>query len=760
MNRRLVWQRLSLFSLAAALVGLLALFGSGGARAQEPERIIAPAPEAIVGTGFTYQGYLTDAGAPVDGACTLTFSLWDAALGGNQIGGADIHPGVTVDQGRFTVLVNDGAAPFGNYPFDGNARWLAVTVDCGGGPFPLGPRQRLSPAPYAFSLRPGAVISGSLGTAILNVENTNTSPEFAGPGLAVSAIGIGAIVDAVGHGLLVDSEIGNGLQVSSAGQSGLLVQDAGNHGLWVLESANSGVQIEEANGDGLFVCSTGLTTGCTPSSSNNGLEVGNAQAAGVRVNTAVDGFAVVQATDDGFFAGTVGGNGLTIGSSLEHGIAIGSAGDEGLILTDAGGNGLRVQDAGGNGLQVDDATGHGVRVDNAGAAGISIGTAGTHGIFVLAANGGNGVNVASASADGVFVDSPNDDGVHVLNPGAYGVHVSNAGSDALRVDNAGGHGLRIQTATGSGIQIDNANDNGLQINAAGTAGVYVVDSGSDGLRTNSAGGDGLEVNSPGQDGVRIVNPGDDGVQVTGANDHGGYFSSNNVGVYARGGSGTAADLILGGNGSGNSDDDGRIVSDPSFPGSDIWLDSNDAVVVRLDVDNSGEDSDFQVQNAAGDVIFNVDDGGTTSVDVLQINGADLAERFDVRGVAGARPAPGMVVSIDPERPGRLMLSHEAGDRKVVGVISGAGGVQAGLVLGQEGTLADGALPVAITGRVYVRVDADAGAIQPGDFLTTSATPGVAVRAGDLATAQGAILGKAMTGLAEGQGLVLVLINLQ
>jgi hypothetical protein len=83
-----------------------------------------------------------------------------------------------------------------------------------------------------------------------------------------------------------------------------------------------------------------------------------------------------------------------------------------------------------------------------------------------------------------------------------------------------------------------------------------------------------------------------------------------------------------------------------------------------------------------------------------------------------------------------------------------------MLMGQQGTAADGQYPVALTGRVYVWVDAAYGAVEPGDLLTTSDTPGHAMKVSDYAQAQGAILGKAMTGLASGRGLVLVLVTLQ
>jgi hypothetical protein len=155
----------------------------------------------------------------------------------------------------------------------------------------------------------------------------------------------------------------------------------------------------------------------------------------------------------------------------------------------------------------------------------------------------------------------------------------------------------------------------------------------------------------------------------------------------------------------------------------------------------------------------LDVAGMTSTHVLQITGgSDLAEPFEVAGGESVRP--GMVVAIDSAQPGRLRLAAKAYDHAVAGVISGAGGVQSGLTLRQAGTAADGSVPVALSGRVYCWVDAAFGAVEPGDLLTTSETLGHAMKATDHARAHGAVLGKAMTALREGTGLVLVLVNLQ
>jgi len=152
--------------------------------------------------------------------------------------------------------------------------------------------------------------------------------------------------------------------------------------------------------------------------------------------------------------------------------------------------------------------------------------------------------------------------------------------------------------------------------------------------------------------------------------------------------------------------------------------------------------------------------GNMAARVVQITGgSDLSEKFEVRrGEAGIEP--GMVVAIDPTNPGKLEVSAKAYDRRVVGILSGAGGVAPGMLMGQAGTLADGDHPVALSGRVYVWADASNGPISAGDLLTTSSHAGHAMKVRDYGKAQGAILGKAMTGLSKGRGLVLVVVTLQ
>lgn len=168
--------------------------------------------------------------------------------------------------------------------------------------------------------------------------------------------------------------------------------------------------------------------------------------------------------------------------------------------------------------------------------------------------------------------------------------------------------------------------------------------------------------------------------------------------------------------------------------------SDGTTPIRLDADVSGE--------------------GRITTQVLQITGgSDLSEQFDIKAIHDEVTA-GMIVSIDPDQPGHLITSSKAYDKTVAGVISGAGGVKPGMMMGQAGTAADGKHAVALTGRVYCWMDADKGSIKPGDLITTSDTPGHGMKVKNHRKAQGAVIGKAMSSLDKGKGLVLVLVNLQ
>jgi len=144
---------------------------------------------------------------------------------------------------------------------------------------------------------------------------------------------------------------------------------------------------------------------------------------------------------------------------------------------------------------------------------------------------------------------------------------------------------------------------------------------------------------------------------------------------------------------------------------------------------------------------------TVSGDVI-LAGADCAEDFQVAD--GHRAEPGTVMVIDDD--GTLRESRDAYDTRVAGVVSGAGGYRPGLILDRR-SADEPRVAVALMGKVYCKVDARHSAIQLGDLLTASPTPGHAMKADPLRAA-GSVMGKALQALESGQGLIPILVTLQ
>jgi hypothetical protein len=98
-------------------------------------------------TAFTYQGNLTSNGQPANGNFDLTFSLFDAAIGGNQIGSQIVASAFPVTDGRFTTDLDFPTA------FAGQQRWVQVTVNGQ----ELSPRQPVNAVPVAQFALTGVV---------------------------------------------------------------------------------------------------------------------------------------------------------------------------------------------------------------------------------------------------------------------------------------------------------------------------------------------------------------------------------------------------------------------------------------------------------------------------------------------------------------------------------------------------------------------------------------------------------------------------
>jgi hypothetical protein len=119
-----------------------------------------PALAAPAGSAFTYQGKLTNAGAPVNGTCELSISLWDAATAGGFLD-SNTFPAVPISAGLFTVQLDYGAGPF-----TGQARWLETAVRCASDVnyVTLSPRTQLTATPYALYSLNNWSLGGNSGT--------------------------------------------------------------------------------------------------------------------------------------------------------------------------------------------------------------------------------------------------------------------------------------------------------------------------------------------------------------------------------------------------------------------------------------------------------------------------------------------------------------------------------------------------------------------------------------------------------------------
>ena len=165
-----------------------------------------------------------------------------------------------------------------------------------------------------------------------------------------------------------------------------------------------------------------------------------------------------------------------------------------------------------------------------------------------------------------------------------------------------------------------------------------------------------------------------------------------------------------------------------------------SVTVSKDISVSG------VAHFAGDVQI----GG-----MIRLDNADCAEDFDVAN--GKLIEPGSVMVLGDE--GALHESHQPYDKRVAGVISGAGDYKPGIVLDKQSP-GRTRQPLALLGKVFCKVDASYAPVKVGDLLTTSSTPGHAMKAESQTDSFGAVIGKALRPLESGRALIPILISLQ
>ncbi|MCG3131846.1 MAG: hypothetical protein FLDDKLPJ_02656 [Phycisphaerae bacterium] len=667
----------------AGIIGLCVLNG------------LLPRARAWVGDAFTYQGRLTEAGAPFNGMVNLEFSLWDAAIDGAQIGASLSLSDVPVNQGLFTVEVNAGGE-FGPSAFRGERRWLAISVNG----TPLTPRQEVTPAPYAqfaASAPRDYALAAADGDPIDAVVVDNDGNVGIGTATPSALLHVAGPIRIDGDATL---EFGGGFAKEvNAGKIGYEAFTPG-----ALDIIGAGLDAEVRR---IQFWADGGSTFTGPVSVGTGLQEG-----------------LLTIGDSSYFDTYV--TALTSGGFL---------GRAGIQLRHGNMN---------NGwtLEGDDRNREfNLRYHENDADGTIVAS------FDRFGNLGVGRRAPEAKLH--LAGNAKIDGTNTLEFGAGLSKETNAGKvgyqvftpDALDIVGAGASGLnrKIKLWSEGGLTIDGPTvaNGDLQVSGdseflgfLGVAGGAVFD-----LPV------GIGTDSP-TEWLTI-----------------GHFDGHDTyaAIRTRGGNLSRAGFKLR---HFSSSYGWTIESDERNP-------ANGLNILRHNNNVAGQSALFIATNngyvgiGTTSPSRELDVDGWVRCDVLQITGgADLAEPFDVKDVDEIKP--GMVVCIDPQEVGKMRLGRTAYDRTVAGVISGANGVRPGLMLQQSDQSATvGEHPVALTGRVWVYADADAGGpITAGDLLTTSNTPGHAMRVSDHTRAPGATLGKAMSALSSGRGMVLVLVALQ
>ena len=659
------------------------------------------------GTAFTYQGRLNNGTNPATGSFDLTFSLFGVSSGGSSLAGPVTNTAVGVTNGLFTVMVDFGAGVF-----TGSSNWLSIGVRTnGGGAFTaLTPRQQVTPTPYAIFAESanaagltGAVPAGDLtgvsGSGLISLNASQlTSGTVPDARLAADV----ALTDA--------NQTFTGTNTFSTGTGSGRLTVLGFGGIDTSMFTGLGLQYYASSGEGAIL-----------SSYNDGygfLSFYTKQGSGspIAKQVIIDKYGGVAIDQQNFNTGilnhtSTNGVGLTFGVGSGEGIA-------------------SQRTAGINQYGLDFYTGFARRMSILQNGNIGIGTTNPAANLDLYSASQAWLREWSAStANGSVLELRNDT-ASALNLGAINFSSALATPGQIAYQPANGMIFR----SGGSPQVTIATSGNVTFNSA-----INLQSSNSGLKwTNSVAGVTVGPGGSGPflwgfDGGALGTVSPDEVNLT-WDYSGNVWVNNNL---------SAASMTVRGN---------YLVVNGGSPvyayfgddgyGNDVQIGSQMSGVTALAAYNTADNAYMHFYCSS----------------ITIEGGADLAEPFSITSGQGEIPQ-GAVVVIDEQNPGHLKLSDQSYDQRVAGVVSGANGINPGIQMQQQGLL-EGGKNVALTGRVYVQTDASNGAIKPGDLLTTSATPGYAMKVTDHARASGAILGKAMTGLSEGRGLVLVLVTLQ
>ena len=212
------------------------------------------------------------------------------------------------------------------------------------------------------------------------------------------------------------------------------------------------------------------------------------------------------------------------------------------------------------------------------------------------------------------------------------------------------------------------------------------------------------------------------------------FSDNYAGVSGHSANSTGVSGVSSGDGAGV---DGTSASGAGLSGTSLMGNPIEAY---------GWTGLFQISR----VFYVSSGGGVHAKGSFYPNGADFAEMLPAQ--KGLEPGDVLVIGED----GNLARSSRPYQESVAGVHA----TQPGMIGGaHDGADLKGKIPMAVVGVVPVKVTSENGPIKPGDKLTTSSTPGHAMKA-DRHAEIGTVIGKALKPLEGERGVIEMLVVLQ
>jgi hypothetical protein len=433
----------------------------------------SPHSPAIIpaGSGFTYQGKLKEGANPANGQYDFQFALYDAATGGSQVGPLLTLANQTVTDGLFTVTLDFGAAAF-----NGESRWLEISVRHTGGTrySILAPRQPLTAAPYSMSLVPGAVISGTTttgpslvsannygsGTGVTGQSNSGYGGAFGSTsGTALFALGGTTGVNGQGNttgvyglgltsGVQGVSDAGQGVSGSSTSGIGVRGTSSTNVGVWGESSDESGVQGLSTNDFGVYGESS-TTYGVAGYSTNGGGVSGQSWTAGAS--------GVFGRNDTSGSFGVTGWstNGTGVSAISTNGTAVRGTSTNGMAIYGASTNGMAIQGVSSvsNGVQGNS--------DSSSASG------------VYGQNTGGGYGVAGYSSTGTGIWGRSDSNIGVL-----GSSATSLGMEGISSTDTGVWG---RSTSGKGVDGMSDSNTGVIGRSSSGYGGYFISGSADGL---------------------------------------------------------------------------------------------------------------------------------------------------------------------------------------------------------------------------------------------------------------------------------------